>query len=212
MKKYLDMNIEATIINYLIEAYSPQSIILYGSFADGSANENSDFDALVIADHAKCHDTSVIENTVLDVFVYSPDTFSTEYDPDDYIQIFDGKIVLDLFGAAGRLKQRVCDYLESIPQKSHEEIRQEIDWCEKMLSRTVREDAEGFFRWHWVLCDSLEIYCDIKHKHYFGPKKSLRFMEQTDYEAFQIYSQALKELNREYLAKWISYLKTISLM
>ena len=79
-----------------------------------------------------------------------------------------------------------------------------------MLLRTMRNDAEGFYRWHWVLFDSLEIYCDVKGLHYYGPKKALRLMEQTDDEAFQIYSDALRIFKREHLSEWISYLKCIS--
>lgn len=41
------------IIKYIMETYSPEAIIVYGSYADGSANENSDFDALVITDSVK---------------------------------------------------------------------------------------------------------------------------------------------------------------
>lgn len=43
------MEIADRIIDYLKETYQPEAIIAYGSFADGSANSNSDFDALVIA-------------------------------------------------------------------------------------------------------------------------------------------------------------------
>ena len=35
-------------------------------------------------------------------------------------------------------------------------------------------------------------------------------MAQTDAEAFQIYSKALKELNRKYLSEWIAYLRMLS--
>ena len=60
-----------------------------------------------------------------------------------------------------------------------------------------------------ILCDSLEIYFDIKGIHYYGPKKALRFMEESDSEAFHIYSKALLEFNQEGLSDWINYLKTI---
>ena len=46
------------IIKYIKEKYCPEAIIVYGSFADGSANENSDFDALIITDNVKTHDSS----------------------------------------------------------------------------------------------------------------------------------------------------------
>ena len=70
-----------------------EAIITYGSYADGSANENSDFDALLIAESSVTHDSSVICDTVLDVFVYSPDVFETEYNPEEFVQLFDGKMV-----------------------------------------------------------------------------------------------------------------------
>lgn len=203
------MNLVETIKNYLIDTYDPCAIIVYGSFANGSANKNSDFDALVIADHGKMHDSSVINNTVLDVFVYPMDVFQSSYAAEEFIQVFDGKILLDKNGIADQLQKRVRDHIEQMPLKTADEIQQEIDWCEKMLSRTSREDSEGYYRWHWLLIDSLEIYFDVKQLHYFGPKKALRYMEQADAEAFNIYSLALKEFSRERLSEWISYLKRL---
>ena len=203
------MKANEQIIRYLVDTYQPEAVIVYGSFADGSANEHSDFDALVISDHAKAHDNAVIGGTVLDVFVYPPDVVRAEYDPEDFVQIFDGRIILDKNGMAERLKSRVLRYVESIPRKPEAEIRQEVDWCMKMLARTERGDAEGCYRRHWLLCDSLMIYCDIKGLRYFGPKKAWKSMEQTDPGAFQAYSRALGELGRECLAEWIMYLQNM---
>ena len=69
------MQTQDAIIQYLKDTYHPEGIIAYGSFADGSAGEHSDFDALLIADGVKKHDSSVIGGTVLDVFVYPTETF-----------------------------------------------------------------------------------------------------------------------------------------
>lgn len=204
------MEIADRIIDYLKETYQPDAIITYGSFSDGSENENSDFDALVIANHDKGHDSSVIEGVVLDVFIYPADTFLSEYDPEEFVQVWDGKIVLDKNGIAGNLQKRVLFYIEHTPRKAEHEIQQEIGWCEKMVRRTMRDDTEGYYRWHWVLFESLEIYCDVKGLHYYGPKKALRRMEQTDEEAFRIYSKALTVLERRSLSEWISHLKRIS--
>ena len=204
------MEITENIIHYLKETYHPDAVIVYGSFADASANEHSDFDALVIADHDKRHDASVIGGIILDVFIYPPDTFRSEYDPEEFVQVCDGKIVLDKNGIAEQLQKRVRSYIECKPKKTADEIRQEIEWCEKMILRTERDDAEGLFRWHWVLTDSLEIYCDVIGSFYYGPKKTLRCMEQTDKEAFRIYAKALKEFDRDSLSEWVSYLRRIS--
>ena len=184
------------IIDYLKKTYQPESIIVYGSFADGSANLNSDFDALIIAGKEKLHDSSFVDGVVLDVFIYPPDQFLSEYDPAEFAQVWDGKIILDKNGMGGRLKKNVLDYIEHIPLKTAKDVSQEIKWCEKMLLRTMRGDVEGYYRWHWLLCDSLEIYFDIKGIHYYGPKKALHFMEESDSEAFHIYSKALLEFNQ----------------
>ena len=163
----------------------------------------------MIADHDKTHDASVIDGIILDVFIYPPDTFLSEYDPEKFVQVLNGSIVHDKNGTAERLQKQVRSYMENKPKKSTDDIRQEIAWCEKMLLRTERDDAEGYFRWHWVLTDSLEIYCDVIGSFYYGTKKTLRCMEQTDEEAFRIYAKALKKFDRESLSEWVSYLKHI---
>ena len=200
------MQRQDAIIQYLKDTYHPEGMIAYGSFADGSANEHSDFDALVIGGSLKKHDSSVIGGTVLDVFVYPAETFQKPYDPEEFVQIFDGSILLDENGLAAALKAKVLEYIDQTPLKTNEEIRQEIEWCQKMLARSSRGDAEGNYRWHWVLCDSLEIYYDVKRQRYFGPKKALRRMAETDPEAFRLYSLALKQMDTDALARWVEYL------
>ena len=195
------------IIQYLMDAYRPDAIIVYGSFADGSAGAHSDFDALVIAGDARKHDASVVAGTVLDVFVYPAQMFRGDYDPEEFVQVYDGKILLDRSGLAKRLRRRVLEYIEKTPAKADGEIRQALDWCEKMLARTGRGDAEGFYRWHWLLVDSLEIYFDARGLRYFGPKKALRELQRRDAEGFALYSRALRELSRDALAGWIAWLR-----
>lgn len=77
------------IIKYITQKYSPPSIILYGSYANGTNNLNSDFDALIISRHHKqFHDTSFVNEIQLDVFVYPASYFDSNYDCKDFIQIF----------------------------------------------------------------------------------------------------------------------------
>ena len=106
--------------------------MVYGSFADGSAGAGSDFDALVIAGSRACHDASEIDGVTLDVFVYPAATFCADYDPEDFVQIFDGKILLDRCGTAAQLQKRVLDYLAERPKKSDEEGR-----CSRERSATT---------------------------------------------------------------------------
>jgi len=199
------------LMEYIKARYDPLSIIVYGSYADGSNNENSDFDALVISrQHEKFHDVSFVNGIQLDVFVYPVSYFEGYFDCADFIQLYDSRILLDTEGLGASLKERVLRHIEDRPQKSEADIRNQIAWCRKMLLRTKRGDAEGMFRWHWVLIDSLEFFCDVVGQPYWGPKKTLRWMETTYPEGFAHYKNALSRFDAESLETWISYLEQIS--
>lgn len=193
------------IINLLVRKYDPECLILYGSYADGSCNANSDFDAMLLADVSEVtHDVSLVGEVQLDVFVYPADT---EICPEDNPQLYHSKVLIDRKGRGTKLCDAVKAYIDQYIPKSQEDIRNDIVWCEKMLSRTERGDAEGFYRWHWVLCDSLEFYCNIRGQFYFGPKKALRWMQQQDSNAYAIYSAALQSMEHECLVRWVEFLK-----
>lgn len=196
------------ILEYIREKYHPISVILYGSFADHSNNEHSDFDALVITDAGEIvHDNTIIDGTELDVFVYPKSVFAETVNYEDYIQVYDGKIIQDTDGIGAKLKQEVTAYADSRPAKTEEENRTSVEWCEKMLMRALRGDAEGLFRRHWLLTDSLQIYCDLAGRSYRGPKKSLRYMKEHDPEGYEKYTRALSSSSWDDLSNWIAYLK-----
>ena len=199
------------IIKYLQQKYNPLSVILYGSYANGTNNLNSDFDALVISsDHKEFHDTSIVNGIRLDVFVYPSSYFEQDCDYENFVQIFDGKIIIDNEDIGKKLKSGVLTYLQNRPAKTSEEIQADIDWCVKMFERAKRLDCEGMFRWHWVLTESLEIFCDIMRYPYFGPKKALKWMEETHPDAFDCYKKSLHDFSMDRLEDWIVYIKTIN--
>ena len=165
------------IIKYIKQKYKPLSVILYGSYANGTNDTSSDFDAVVISpDYEQTHDTSFVNDIQLDVFVYPLSYFEKEYECEHFVQIFDGKIIIDSDDIGKKLVNNIQFYLRNRPTKTDAEIQSNIDWCLTMLNRVKRSDCEGMFRWHWVLVDSLEIFCDIMKQPYWGPKKTLRWM------------------------------------
>ena len=121
------------IIEYIKRNYNPISIILYGSYADGTNNLNSDFDSLVISyDHEQFHDTSFVNGIQLDVFVYPVSYFEGEFDCDDFLQIFDGKIIVDSNERGKALQMKVISHMQNRPQKSKAEIDAiSLFWTEK---------------------------------------------------------------------------------
>lgn len=195
------------IIDYIISKYDPHTLIVYGSYADGSNNADSDFDAMLVTDgEFPPHDASAVAGVVLDLFVYPTSAFGGTADYEKYIQVFDANIVIDKRGLGRKLKDGVNAYISSIPLKTDAECMRETEWCEKMLARTQRGDAEGYFRWHWLLMDSLEVYCDIRGVRYFGPKKALREMDRNAPEAMELYSAALRSIDADALKRWVEYL------
>lgn len=196
------------ILTYLAAEYDPIAIIVYGSFADGSNNLFSDFDALLItADGKRRHDDRFVDCTQLDVFVYPLSDFQGDYDASEYVQIYGGQILLDRDNVAGDLLDRVQRCLESRAGRTREELALNVSWCEKMLRRAERADAEGSFRRHWLLVDSLEIYTELRGWPYLGPKKALRQLEKKDKAAFSIYEHALCESDYSALAAWVEHIR-----
>ena len=120
------------IIAYLQTKYDSAAILVYGSFADGTQNENSDFDAPVLSPtHREFHDTSFVGETQLDVFVYPVSLFQGEYHPETFLQVYGGILVMDTEGVGHALLQQVEAYVKALPGKTPEKQEGEIQWCKK---------------------------------------------------------------------------------
>ena len=195
-------------VAYLQQKYDPLAMILYGSYADGTMDQNSDLDILVITESACCHDMSVIDGVQLDAFVISRDRLRS-IDPADYIQLYDGKVIFRGGYDPSALIAQVRTWVHDQPVKTREQIGSDIRWCEKMLERTRRADPEGFYRWHWVLTESLQIFCDAVGRFYFGPKKSMKWMQSHFPESYEIYRRALSNFDGASLEMWIRHLRRI---
>lgn len=199
------------VVSYIRRQYEPMAMIVYGSYADGTNNEHSDFDALVIArTHPYTHEVSHIAGVALDVFVYPKAHFDAAWDYDAFLPLSEGTILFDTDGVAQRVQNEVIRFLNAQPHQSAEEVRSEVAWCQKMLLRAERGDVEGAFRRHWVLTDSLEIFCDAVHHRYTGPKKTLRWMQQEYPQAFALYQCALQETGMLHLKRWITHLRSLT--
>ena len=196
------------ILTYLAAKYDPAAIIVYGSFADGSSNLFSDFDALLItAGGERKHDDSFVDCTQLDVFVQRVSDVQGVDDPAEYVQVYDGQILLDRDNVAATLLEKVARYLDERAGKTREELALNVSWCEKMLRRAERTDAEGCFRRHWLLVESLEIYTELRGWPYLGPKKALAQLEKKDRAVFALYEKALTQNEYASLAAWVEHIR-----
>ena len=190
------------MIAYLLRTYDPVGLICYGSYQNGTQNEQSDFDALLLTRGGEyVHDTSVVDGVRLDVFVYP---LGSVLNPEDLVQIYDGAVIMDETGVAQTLVQQVRRYVDHYPKKTEAEKAELKAWCEKMCVRARRGDAEGAYRAHWLLTDSLQIYCDVRDRFCFGPKKTILQMQQDDPKGFGLLCDAME--NHEHLDSWINYI------
>lgn len=197
------------ILNHLYATYAPRALILYGSYADGTNNEGSDFDAMILADREPHHDVSIVDGVQLDVFVYPVDYFSRDAQLEEAVQLADGIVLHDPEGLGAALKARVQAYVKAQPASSREDNAESLAWCRKMLTRSGQGDPEGFYRWHWVLTESLPIACDLLSLPWRGPKKSLRSLAQARPDVYAVYARALAEFTPQALADWIDCLEAL---
>lgn len=196
------------IIKALEAKYHPLGIIVYGSYADGTNNLNSDFDALLLTNgSSELHDSSVMSGVELDVWIYPRAKIEAPHDAYEFLQIWDGIIISDKTGLLSSLQAEVREYIHSAAAKGREENLQNLNWCRKMLARTERGDFEGRYRRCWLLTDSLEIYCNIVGEYFFGAKKALRYMQQHAPDAAAAYDAALSSPTYENLHRWIEILE-----
>ena len=79
----------------------------------------------------------------LDVFVYPARYFEGAYACEDFVQIFDGRVIMDRHDIGKSLLANVQAYLQNRPEKTSAEIQANIDWCVKMSARAKRCDCEG---------------------------------------------------------------------
>lgn len=197
-------------IEYLKTVHNIEALIVYGSYADNTFNEHSDFDAIAICAKPKYkHDTTVVCGLPLDVYLYTPDELRGEIDPEAFLQIYNGIVVYDVDGIAAHLLKTVKEYADSIKYTDIDELRQGMEWCEKMYARVKEDDSIGCYRWHMLLIESLKIYCDIKQKHFLGPKYTLRWMEENDLESFLLYTHAVKWFEIKLVRNWIWRMRTV---
>ena len=195
-----------SIIEYLKKTYAPLSILLYGSYADGTNDESSDFDCMIIVkEKDKNHDDSIIGGVQLDCFIFTEEQVKDEGDIDAFLTAYDSNIVLDN-GLGAELKQRVHKYVEEhtvIPDDEKEFIR---SWIQKMIRRVEKNDDEGNMRAVSFMAESLVDYFFLRDMFYFGSKKAIRYVREHDDEGYSLFHEAVTVKSNQAIIKWAEYI------
>jgi len=176
----------------LTATHSVHTIFLYGSRADGSSTNDSDYD---VAGFGPVEQAFRIARTVagayLDVFVY-PETVLLA-PAEEYLKLRGCRILLQRDEEATNFLAKLDELFRLGPKPlPPDEITALKVWAHKMVARIKRADAEGNYRRVWLLTALLEDYFQIRGLWYQGPKKALLWLEEFDLPTHAALMRALE--------------------
>ncbi|MGM9604654.1 MAG: nucleotidyltransferase domain-containing protein [Faecousia sp.] len=193
------------ILAYLTEKYTPTSILLYGSYANGTNDETSDFDCMLIVPQKKtAHDDSVVGGVQMDCFLFTKEETAAE-DLAPFLTVYDASIALD-DGTGAALKARVRQYVADHSVRTEEDRIFLRSWIKKTCARIRKGDDEGCFRAVALLSESLEDYCLLRDRFYFGSKKTIQYLKENDPAAYDLFHSAISSRTETSILRWAEYL------
>ncbi len=196
------------IAAYLKEKYRLTSLVVSGDYAEGAVNPASVFEAVGLGPTSPyAHEESTVDGVKLDVLIYPRDIFYGEIALDEFEQLHEGLVLLNEDGMGQWLKNMIGKQIESIPMKPDEAVADSLHWCDAMAEQAAKRDAEGYFCRHWLLTDSVEVYCDVCGLPFLSPRKTMSKMAKNDPEAAKIHLAALSGMDDESLKAWVELLK-----
>ena len=193
------------ILEYLKNTYNPISILLYGSFADGTNDETSDFDCMLIVPRKeRSHDDAIINGIQLDCFIFTEAELQSK-EIDTFLTAYNSRIVLDN-GIGAELKRRVHEHVEKNSRTPKGEKDFLISWIQKTVRRIAKNDDEGNMRAISFLAESLEDYCTLRDMFYLGSKKAIAYLREADAEGYSLFHAAVSLRSNEAILKWAEYI------
>ena len=153
------------------------------------------------------HDDTIIDGVLLDCFLYSEQEMEQE-NIETFIPLYDAKLVYDT-GMGQAVQSKVRNYVQSHSMHNPEEKHFLVSWIKKTLKRMEKSDTEGHFRAIAFLAESLEDYCILRDRFYFGSKKTIRFLQEEDVQGFLLFRKAITIRSNEAIMEWAKYILSV---
>lgn len=169
-----------TICTELSQRRGVHTVLLYGSRANGTEDQDSDYD---IAAFGPCEqavrDTRMVGGGFLDAFIY-PDSLLLQPGA-ELLKLRRSVVLVQRTQEADRFLQGLEALFAQGPAAlPPDEISARKAWAWKMVARLERGDAEGHYRRAWLLTSLLEDYFALRQQWFEGPKKALRWLREQD--------------------------------
>lgn len=180
------------VCDELVRAHGAHTVLLYGSRADDTANDHSDYDIASFAPVARSmRDTRPVEGSYLDVFVH-PEAALTQ-PTTDHLMLRGSRVLLQRGDEADRFLASLDALYETGPEPlPADETQARVSWVRKMALRMRRGDVEGHYRRAWLLTALLEDYFVLRTRWYEGPKKALQWLRVHDPRTYRAFEAALQ--------------------
>jgi hypothetical protein len=176
----------------LTQGFQVHTILLYGSRANGTSADSSDYDVAAFGPVPRvARDARVVDGQYIDTFVYPENHLATP--TEEHLKLRGSRVLL-------QRAQHATSFLNflnqihsrgPIPLPNDELVARRI-WARKMQARIERGDAEGNFRRVWLLTALLEDYFHLRGQWYEGPKRALQWLAQHDPETRAAFERALE--------------------
>ena len=168
------------------------TILLYGSRADGTENEFSDYDVAAFADvPVTKRDTRIVDGRFLDVFLHPEAVLAAP--SQEHLPLRGSRILLQRGTEATVFLAGLDALFERGPQPlPADEIDARRTCAKKMALRMRRGDIDADFRRVWLLTTLLEDYFALRAMWYQGPKKSFQWLRTCDSSTYRAFEEALE--------------------
>lgn len=168
------------------------TIILYGSYADSTHNENSDVDIVCIGESVeKNKDARDWNGLFLDAWVYPEDEVENV---EAFLHLAGGKVLAEENHFGTLLLEKINSFPDEV-EIDENEVNHIHMWCKKMLQRAQVKDIEGNYRKNWLTQDLLMIYFDVRGIRFKGPKKSFQYLKANDYVNYVLFEEIYQDNN-----------------